>query len=414
MPLIKYLMFLAGLPFYFTPIFCQQLLKPFPQHTTYTKGTIKPDLVSQTQMDDSVLSFYKLWKERYINDDAGDGQFYVWVEGSVGGNQCVSEAQGYGMMIVVLMAGADSSAHTTYNGLFKYFKSHPSKRSPSLMAWAQKENFKDYETTSATDGDMDIAYSLLLANTQWGSKSKINYLGEARQVIAAIAAQEINQTTFSILLSNAVTNESNDYFDTRSSDFMPSHFKCFSRFSKDALWTKVINNTYRLFEFMQEKYSPDAGLLPDFIEHVGEEPLPARRMYLESKHDGAYSYNACRDPWRIATDYILYGDKRAKSMVQKINNWVKETSGGNPTNIFAGYSLAGDGIRGRDYEAMSFIAPLAVSAMVDPTNQVWLNKLWDYIFSFDIDQFDCYGNTIKMLNTIILSGNYWDPLEKNK
>lgn len=387
------------------------MFKPFPQHTIYSRGTIKPGHVSQIEMDNSVTSFYKVWKERYINDDAGNGEFYVWVEGSVGANQCVSEAQGYGMMIVVLMAGDDSSAHTTYDGLFKYFKSHPSKSSPGLMAWAQRKDFTDYETTSATDGDMDIAYSLLLADAQWGSKGKIDYLSEAKRVIAAIEEQEINPITFSVLLSNAVTAESHDYFDTRSSDFMPSHFKCFSRFSGNALWNKVIDNTYKLFADMQEKYSPVAGLLPDFIEHVNEESFPAKRIYLESKHDGEFNYNACRDPWRIATDYILYGDERAKMMVQKMNNWVKEVCGGNPANISAGYTLEGDRIRGRNYEAMSFIAPLAVSAMVDGKNQLWLNKLWDYIFSFDIDQFDYYDNTIKMLNIIILSGNYWNPLK---
>ena len=54
------------------------------------------------------------------------------------------------------------------------------------MAWAQTKNFTDIDGTSATDGDMDIAYSLLLANEQWGSNGKINYLKEAQLMIAAI------------------------------------------------------------------------------------------------------------------------------------------------------------------------------------------------------------------------------------
>ena len=37
---------------------------------------------------------------------------------------------------------------------------------------------KDH-TGSATDGDMDIAYSLLLADNLWGSHGKINYKEEA-------------------------------------------------------------------------------------------------------------------------------------------------------------------------------------------------------------------------------------------
>jgi len=47
--------------------------------------------------------------------------------------------------------------------------------------------------------------------------------------------------------------------------------------------------------------------------------------------------------------------------------------------------------------------------MVNANNQTWLNKLWDYIIGFDIDQYDYYDNSIKMLELIILSGNYWMP-----
>jgi hypothetical protein len=105
----------------------------------------------------------------------------------------------------------------------------------------------------------------------------------------------------------------------------------------------------------------------------------------------------------------MNGDKRSREIVGKINKWIRETTQNNPDNISAGYTLAGDDIRTRNFEAMSFIASFAVSAMVDSKNQLWLNKLWDYILSFDLDQYDYYDNTIKMLDMIILSGNYWEP-----
>lgn len=37
--------------------------RPFPQHTVYQSGTIKPDNVSQEVMDDAVADFYKTWKK---------------------------------------------------------------------------------------------------------------------------------------------------------------------------------------------------------------------------------------------------------------------------------------------------------------------------------------------------------------
>jgi len=254
---------------------------------------------------------------------------------------------------------------------------------------------------------MDIAYSLLLANKQWGSKGKINYLEEARKMIAAIMQHEINPHTYSVLLSDAIEYDSKDYYDTRASDFMPSNFKAFENATKDVRWEKAIDNNYKLFGYIQETYSPDAGLVPDFIRHINKKAVPAQANYLESSYDGYYNYNACRVPWRIATDYLLTGDKRAKAFNDKINRWVRETTQNKPDNLSAGYTLAGNDIKHRYFEALSFIGPFAVSAMVDKKNQRWLNDVWDYLVDFKLKDYDYYDNSIKLLNMIILSGNFW-------
>jgi endo-1,4-beta-D-glucanase Y len=399
----------AGLLFLHSFLFAQTASKPFPQHADYFKGVIKPNHISQQQLDKSVRSFYDNWKPRYINDDAGKGQYYIWTEGATGKNKCVSEGQGYGMIIVALMAGYDTASQRIYNGLYRYYKAHPSTNSKYLMAWAQTNLFKNADGSSASDGDIDIAYSLLLADGQWGSLGNINYLKEAKAILAAIMQQEINSKTFSVLLSNSIEHESKDYFDMRSSDFMPAHFKAFGNIIDTKLWNNVNDRNYKLFISLQKKYSPEAGLVPDFIQHINSKPTPSRANYLESKYDGNYNYNACRVPWRIATDYIINGDNRSKAFVEKINTWIRNTTENNPDNISAGYTLAGDDMRKRNFEAMSFISSFAVSAMVDFKNQSWLNKLWDYIIGFNLDQYDYYDNTIKMFTMIILSGNYWAP-----
>jgi len=384
--------------------------RPFPQHVTYKAGCILPNHISRQQMDDSVRSFYKAWKKRYVRKGCNTDEYYVWFEGPYTHNkQCVSEGQGYGMIITVLMAGADTAAQTVYNGLYRYYKSHPSRNDPYLMAWAQKKDCSNIDGTSATDGDMDIAYSLLLADTQWGSNGKINYREEGRHMINAILQKEINQKTFSVLLSNSSEHDSKDYFDMRTSDFMPAHFRAFRDVSGNADWNKAVDSNYKLFKYLQDTYSPEAGLFPDFINKVGTQVRPARPRYLESRHDGSYNYNACRIPWRIATDYIVNGEPRAADMVTKINRWIQGTTKGNPDNISAGYSLGGEDLKDRYYEALCFIGPFSVAAMVGKDNQPWLNKLWDYMVGFRMSGFDYYDNSIKMINMIILSGNYWPP-----
>ncbi|WP_379140269.1 hypothetical protein [Paenibacillus sp. sgz500992] len=50
--------------------------KPFPQHTTYTSGTIKPNHVTQTSMDNSVKTKWNAWKAAYLKP-AGTGKYYV-------------------------------------------------------------------------------------------------------------------------------------------------------------------------------------------------------------------------------------------------------------------------------------------------------------------------------------------------
>jgi len=391
-------------------LFSQPLQKPFPQHGKYFNGTIKPNHITQTQLDNAVRSFYTQWKKHYIKTLPGKAESYVWFE-EKDNKRCVSEGQGYGMVIVALMAGFDPSAKITYDNLYRYYRSHPDKRSKYLMAWAQYTNGKSADGTSATDGDMDIAYSLLLADKQWGSNGGIDYLQAAKEMIGEIMKLDINHQTWSILLCDGIESESEDYFDTRSSDFMPSHFKAFAQVTHDKRWIKVIDANYRLFTNLQNKYSPEAGLLPDFVVGTNKTPKPAPPNFLESPYDGYYNYNACRDPWRIGLDYLLTGDPRSKRIVTKINRWIRETTNNDTYNLSAGYTLAGNDIKARNFEALSFIAPFAVSAAVDSKNQLWLNKVWDYMTTFKMKDFDYYDNTIKLMDMIIVSGNYWGAVD---
>ena len=386
--------------------YAQQLGRPFPQHTTYFRGVIRADHISQQTLDKAVAGFYDQWKLRYIKNVSGKPQSFVWFEGK-GGKQCVSEGQGYGMIITVLMAGHDATAKNTYDNLLRYVRAHPSNRSNYLMAWAQKTNGQDLDKTTASDGDLDIAYSLLLASKQWGNKGPINYLKEARATINEIMRCEINPKTRTVLLGEGLDEESGDWFATRTSDFMPAHFKAFQQATGDIRWKKVIDAGYRLFSYMQQTYSPDAGLLPDFVVHVDKKPKPAQPNFLESRYDGQYNYNACRDPWRVGIDYIMNGDMRSKAIVSKINTWIRETTDNDTYNLSAGYTLAGNDIEHRYFEALSFIAPFAVSAMVDAGNQTWLNKIWIYLTGFKMKDYDYYDNSIKLLDMIIASGNYW-------
>ncbi|MBS1665137.1 MAG: hypothetical protein JST68_29090, partial [Bacteroidetes bacterium] len=242
--------------------------RPFPQHTTYLTGTILPNHISQQVMDDSVRSFYKAWKEHYIRRSCKPGEAYVWFEGTKGTNICVSEGQGYGMMIVALMAGYDPKAQATFDSLYRFYKSHPAKSSPHLMAWCQNKDCISIDDGTATDGDMDIAYALLLADAQWGARTTINYKQEALATIDAIRHLEVNPETYIVMESDTWTPNGSDYFDMRSSDFMPDHLRAFRKATGDTFWDTAVANNYRVMRYLQDTYSPEAGLVPDFIKEI--------------------------------------------------------------------------------------------------------------------------------------------------
>lgn len=393
--------------------FSQTATKPFPQHFQYTQESILPSNHTQTQLDNNTKLFYDEWKSVYLKSDCGNNQYYVWFqENPPSQSICVSEGQGYGMMITAYMAGYDTAAKTYFDGLYHFYKAHPSVHNAYLMAWNQVTGCIDDPNggnDGATDGDLDIAYALLLAHNQWGSNGAINYLSEAQNSINAIKQSDINHQLWTTKLGDWADSTNSMFYDTRPSDFMMDHFRAFKNVTNDNDWTNVINTCYSLIDSMQTNYSMVSGLLPDFIQHCNTSPSPATPNYLESADDGHFSYNACRTPWRIATDYLISGDYRAKQALDKMNNWIRTKTSNTPANIQAGYKLDGSTISGNNYESEAFIGPFAVAAMDSSINQTWLNNTYDELLSLQLVNTTYYENTIKMLNLIVLSSNWWAP-----
>ncbi len=378
---------------------------PFPQHVDYSGVHIKPSGYSQQDLDKLVSDYYDLWKTVYLKSSCGGGfQYFVSFDG---GNACVSEGQGYGMMILPLMAGYEPNAQSYFDGLYKYYKAHPSSINANLMAWKQVNCENVEGDDAASDGDIDIAYGLLLAHVQWGSQGNINYLQEAKNTINAIMKDEINHNTWTVKLGDWVSSGGNYYYSTRTSDFIIDHFLVFKCAVDDNKWNNVVDTCYSLIENIQTNYSAQTGLLPGFIVNLDTDAKPASANFLEGDNDGNYDYNACRNPWRLTTDYLLFGDERAKNAVNKINNWLMNKTLNNPDNIKSGYKLNGDEIA--TWDDAAYVGPFTVGAMLNTDNQQWLDDVFAKLLSYNFADGDYYSNTIKLLNLIVISGNYWSP-----
>lgn len=382
-------------------------------------------------LSEDTLSFYEQWKEKYLTHDKyvmDETQYYIYYseEHYDGGNASVpvtvSEAHGYGMLIFASMADHDAQAKEYFDGMYRYFKAHPSDIGPNLMSWQQCDNgtalidgANDGAMTggfcdSATDGDMDIAYALLMADSVWGSSGEIDYLSEAKAVIDDIMKYDINHEFWTITLGDWVSEcDSREiyYHATRPSDFIVQYFPVFAEVSGDSNWMKVYDTTYKIIEDITSENGK--GLLPDFVVRDSSGKFTAAQPnFLESEYDGCYSYNSCRTPWRISMDYIINGNETAKKFAESITSFASEKSGNDPWELMAGYDLNGNAIE--DYNDLCFTAPFLIAAACTDNNS-WHSSVRDVILDYGEDVY--YGDTIKMLCLIVDDGGWIVPAEKS-
>lgn len=387
--------------------------RPFPQHTQYAAGSILPNHRSQEQLDDDVKAFYEYWKETYVIEagtSANGNPMYriAFGKDQPGRDTTVSEGQGYGMIIVPLMAGFDEDARKIFDGLWEFARAHPSEVDSRLMDWnvPDTENGND----SAFDGDADIAYGLLLADAQWGSSGRINYKADAEVLIDGILESTIGPDSHLPMLGDWTDANGDQYnqFTPRSSDFMLVNFRAFAGATNDPVWTDVIIQSQRVMDAIQANHSSQSGLMPDFIVLSGgtHTPQPAPSEFLEGPDDGHYNYNAGRVPWRVGSDALLNNDADSRAIAQKISHWIETSTNGDPANIRAGYNLDGTPLPNSDYFTTFFIAPMGVAAMSDPNQQEWLNRIYDSVYAEHIDY---YEDSVNLLCLLVMSGNAWTP-----
>ncbi|HPE69100.1 MAG TPA: glycosyl hydrolase family 8 [Thermotogota bacterium] len=406
----------------------------------YSAGSILPSLWSQQQLDEQLEHMYSRWKGRYLKCVKGSDPVQKFVHWNVLEREwvdadaiTVSEAHGYGMLILAWMAGFDPRAREDFDAMFRFFKAHPAYLTPELMCWKvlgqTDENLDALQTSllrggdSATDGDLDIAFSLLLAHQLWGSEGSIDYQAEALQLLDAIAEREIHPLFRFVQLGDWVQVHTAYANLTRSSDFLLDHFRWFAgaQPERSDLWMGVWESCVRACEQTFAGWTPQTGLMPDFlvIDRQGGFQ-PAKGMVLETRQDGDFNWNACRVPWRLSMDFLLFGDRTMLGQLQHLNRWIQEETKGNPLHIHPGYFIR-SGPEGteipRDWEGshMSFLAPFAVAAMVDASNQQWLNRLWQAMVSdswsggIPFDEVEYFPNTLRLLCMIVVSGHAITP-----
>ncbi|MFF1820790.1 glycosyl hydrolase family 8 [Kribbella sp. NPDC058245] len=379
---------------------------PFGSHQfPYAAGMLKPS-GTQAAIDQKVIDYYTQWKSAFLKQNCGNGWYEVYSPDA--DHPYVGEAQGYGMVISATMAGADPNAKTIFDGLLKYVLAHPSVNNADLLAAEQNAScVSNSGSDSATDGDMDVAYGLLLADKQWGSSGTYNYKQLAIKHINAIKASEINPSTNLLTFGDWADSGDEHYYMSRTSDWMADHFRAFKTATGNAVWDTIRTKHQSVMTTLQANYAPNTGLLPDFVINTNSTPKPAAGKVLEDVKDGLFWWNACRDPWRIGADAVTSGDSVSLAAARKLNTWIKAKTGGNANNVGVGYQLNGTQVQSDSNP--SYFAPFAVAAMTDSGSQAWLDALWTKMLATPIDSADYYPASIQLQVMITVTQNHWVP-----
>jgi hypothetical protein len=118
---VGYLMTASGRPSQgaksaFQTLVASSINRPFLQNLTYP-GCIKPNHITQIDINNSIKSYYDYWKNTDIRKSNGvtpGGGYYTYTQGTggTGSEITTSEANGYSMVIFALMAGYDRTSET--------------------------------------------------------------------------------------------------------------------------------------------------------------------------------------------------------------------------------------------------------------------------------------------------------------
>ncbi|HET9931681.1 MAG TPA: glycosyl hydrolase family 8, partial [Polyangiaceae bacterium] len=304
-----------------------------------------------------------------------------------------------GMLLAVAMADQH-----TFDELWLY--SQKWVNGNGLMNWyINAAGTQVLGSGAATDADEDIAWSLVMADRQWGGKGSLDkpYIELAKAQIDRIWRTEVAHDQNEMLLPGD-TWGSNPLFNP--SYFAPNQYRIFGAVTgKTADWNKVIDTGYTIIEKSLNATSKNAtnGLVPAWCGADGMPKAPP------SGGATNYQYDSARTPYRIGLDFCFNGEERAKNYLGKISSFFAGVGAG---SIVDGYDLDGkphpdpDSPSGSPQSAV-FVGCAAVGAMHDAKYQSFIDDAYTRVATGQLLARSRYYNlSWTALNLLMLTGNF--------
>ncbi len=231
-------------------------------------------------------------------------------------NITTSEGQSYTMLRAVWMDDQE-----TFDKSWQWTKNNL-QRDDALFSWkfgqlpggtyGIQDNVGGQNT--ATDGDSDIALSLLMAYSRWKDDK---YLYDAKPIIGSIWEREVVMINDKpVLVANNLERDNPQRVIVNPSYFSPYAYKVFAHVDKNHDWNGLSDNSYALLKQISESKlntATSAGLPPDWvsIDRTTGEIQAVESPGLTTR----FSFDAIRTPWRLALDYAWFKDERSRQLL---------------------------------------------------------------------------------------------------
>ena len=288
-----------------------------------------------------------------------------------------SEGQSYTMLRAVWVDDKD-----VFDKSWEWTKNNLQHKQDKLFSWLfGKKNDGSYGVinenggqNTASDADIDIALSLIMAANRWG---QVEYLNQARLIIKDIWKYEVLQVNnrFVLLANNLEKFSTKNNLVINPSYFSPHAYIVFAKIDSSNNWNQLALDTYvslsELSDNILDKiYS--SGLPPDWV-YLDKTSGKWNAINLNNLTTN-YSYDAIRTPWRISLDYIWNGSEDAKSYLAKLGYLATQWS--NNQKIYTSYFHDGSVAEYTETLAM-YATSLGYFCVLDATiaDQIYNQKL---------------------------------------
>ncbi len=363
---------------------------PFGSNLTYTGNVILPSNLPTSgtygQAQDAANA-YNQWKSDYV-EACGVGKYRVKYDNP---SETVSEGIAYGMLL-----SAYAADKALFDGLWQYYKDNSNGN--GVMNWKINGCGGAIGTGGAADAEIDAAMALLVANHQWpNSSSPHNYVSDINDLITAIKTHEIQPTWANGTYQLNNGDQWGFGNDCRNPSYQaPAYFKQYGEFMNDqTFWNNCADASYTL---INANANSTTGLVSNWSDPNGNPN--------SCNGPNEYGWDACRNPWRMATDVAWYNDADAKNICNKMAAYIQGVGASN----IAG-PVAQSGGTGSNHAA-TFVSTFALAVMgADNSYQ----GLLDQMYTETINTMDSppwyFGNTLRCISLFTMSGNFWNPLD---